>query len=1131
MRLSYLSLLGCFLGLLAPVLVRAQCNPTAAEIPHNGFDEDCDGLDDIFLTLPPYIYMVEGQDFELYFRNVILSKHPLDYVFSVNTPLNGQNLGQKWAFTPAGNNIGEFPISITVKSNGGQTLASAASTVRISPAAAPPDMSTKRLLLLGHSFFDQGYLPEYIYERTHQPGNPPITFHGKRQSWANALARHEGHGGKQARWFYQDPDSPVRYGGKVNMRQYFNEVVCPGCGPDWMVFHLDINEFCAYSSLIGTTLQEIDDSIVSGWNRYSTRLIDSVRVASPNTKIAICFSPMPNARESAFQSTYGGYPVLNDRWRWQKIISRLLFKNVERYGNREAENIYLIPEHLDLDDFAEYSPIDALHPEPFDNDINTHCGYMEIAKSIYAWIRWVEFHPNSSPVVLHTYFHDADGDGYGNAVQIQMAASAPLGYVGQSGDCNDNNPNVHPGAVEVCSNNIDDDCDGAIDEDFIAPIAGCLGTVQLPLDASGAATLTVAQVNQGSFDACSAVTFSLSKNHFSCVDLGTNTVTLHLQDASGNSNFCESAIKVVDVLPPVPSCHSTVQLPLDASGAATLTVAQVNQGSFDACSAVTFSLSKSHFSCVDLGTNTVTLHVQDAAGNASFCESAIKVVDVLPPVSSCHSTVQLPLDASGAATLTVAQVNQGSFDACSAVTFSLSKSHFSCVDIGIDTVTLHVQDAAGNASFCKTAVQVVDLLPPVLSCHSTVQLPLDTNGEAILTVAQVNQGSFDACSAVTFSLSQSHFSCVDLGIDTVTLHMQDAAGNASFCKTAVQIVDVLTPVSSCQNTVQLLLDTNGEATLTVAQVNQGSFDACSAVTFSLSQSHFSCVDLGIDTVTLQVQDAAGNASFCKTAVQVVDLLAPVLICPDLSLDLGPSGQRVVSAAELGAQATDNCGPTTWQPFNDLHLTCQQANTTLTFVLTAQDNSVNIATCVVEIFVTDTTDVDGDGISNCLDACPNDSATASLLPFFIDADLDGFGNGEPILACSQPAGTSINNLDCDDQHSTIYPGATEVMNGLDDDCNGIIDDIIVNTSNLLVSSRLMLFPNPAHDRLWLECQSGHSITTIWMIKPTGQLVRMFGVKDFSRELPEIDVSSLEAGLYWVRVRLDNGEEAMGRFLKI
>ena len=58
-----------------------------------------------------------------------------------------------------------------------------------------------------------------------------------------------------------------------------------------------------------------------------------------------------------------------------------------------------------------------------------------------------------------TLYADADGDGYGDASIFEPACTAPETYVLDATDCDDADPSVHPGAVEV-DDGVDSDCDG-----------------------------------------------------------------------------------------------------------------------------------------------------------------------------------------------------------------------------------------------------------------------------------------------------------------------------------------------------------------------------------------------------------------------------------------------------------------------------------------------------------------------------------------------------------------------------------------------------------------------------------------------------------------------------------------------
>ena len=64
--------------------------------------------------------------------------------------------------------------------------------------------------------------------------------------------------------------------------------------------------------------------------------------------------------------------------------------------------------------------------------------------------------------------------------------------------------------------------------------------------------------------------------------------------------------------------------------------------------------------------------------------------------------------------------------------------------------------------------------------------------------------------------------------------------------------------------------------------------------------------------------------------------------------------------------------------------------------------------------------------------------------YADTDLDGFGAGAEVSVCSLSAGYVLTNTDCNDANAAVNPGATEVCNGTDDDCDGSTDEGVQST---------------------------------------------------------------------------------------
>ncbi|MCB9226854.1 MAG: T9SS type A sorting domain-containing protein [Chitinophagales bacterium] len=82
----------------------------------------------------------------------------------------------------------------------------------------------------------------------------------------------------------------------------------------------------------------------------------------------------------------------------------------------------------------------------------------------------------------------------------------------------------------------------------------------------------------------------------------------------------------------------------------------------------------------------------------------------------------------------------------------------------------------------------------------------------------------------------------------------------------------------------------------------------------------------------------------------------------------------------------------------------------------------------------------DGIDNNCDGNVDEGLT--MYTYYLDADNDGYGSEtDSIVVCNNtaPAGYRANHLDCNDSNGNINPNATEVCDGIDNNCDGNIDE--------------------------------------------------------------------------------------------
>lgn len=242
----------------------------------------------------------------------------------------------------------------------------------------------------------------------------------------------------------------------------------------------------------------------------------------------------------------------------------------------------------------------------------------------------------------------------------------------------------------------------------------------------------------------------------------------------------------------------------------------------------------------------------------------------------------LALNANGQLCIDACDVNNGSYDNNGIAAMWVCPNEFDCCDVGPNVVTLYVMDNCGNiASNCAT-VNVCDNTAPTLTLKpGPYILNLDASGNATLCLNDVVQCAWDACGIEEVELSQTQFTCANLGYNLVEVECEDENENENEQCINVLVRDCIAPVLCLNSNVTVYLNSNGVGCLNVCDVDNGSTDNCCIVSRTLTRNGvtgtsvtFNCCQLGAQYVTFKAYDASGNCSTQGLWVNVVDCIAP-----------------------------------------------------------------------------------------------------------------------------------------------------------------------------------------------------------------------------------------------------------------
>lgn len=123
-------------------------------------------------------------------------------------------------------------------------------------------------------------------------------------------------------------------------------------------------------------------------------------------------------------------------------------------------------------------------------------------------------------------------------------------------------------------------------------------------------------------------------------------------------------------------------------------------------------------------------------------------------------------------------------------------------------------------------------------------------------------------------------------------------------------------------------------------------------------------------------------------------------------------------------------------------------------LRVNDQSGIMASDYVLVDAGEAPDSDGDGVEDSVDCNPTNSELYLMGSWYPDEDQDGYGSTTGFQSCGPWDGYVTDPslaTDCNDRRGDTHPGASEVCNGRDDDCDGTVDNQAVDAQTWYTDS--------------------------------------------------------------------------------
>jgi hypothetical protein len=587
-------------------------------------------------------------------------------------------------------------------------------------------------------------------------------------------------------------------------------------------------------------------------------------------------------------------------------------------------------------------------------------------------------------------YADADGDTYGDDTLVTYACTAQAGTVTRGGDCDDTDPAFHPGADEPdCTDPVDYNCDGS--------------TGYADGDADGWAACTecddgAAAVNPTATEACNGV-----------------------------DDDCDDGIDE-----PGATGEATWYADADGDGYGDPTLAA------SACDAPAgYVADDTDCDDADAAINPATVWQRDADGDG-YGGTTDTVTRCEAPMGYVVGSDDCDDDDDA--------VHPGATEICDGA--AVDEDCDGAVDdddTSLDSTTVYawLADADGDG-------YGADDTAAVYRCAAPSGTAVTTGGDCADGDAAVNPAATEVCDAAN----------TDEDCDGAADDADSAAtGKSTFYTDADADGYGATATRACDLAAGSSVSA-GDCDDTSAAVRPGAVQVCDSA--NADEDCDGAAD-DADTSTSPAsrstfyRDADGDAyGAAGTTTRQCDVPAGYVTnltdCDDTAATISPAGAEVCD----GANTDEDCDGLA----DDDDTSAASGGKITTYADGDRDGygdpSVAAARCdTTAAWVTDYADCDdtrggvnpgvtaescATGYDDDCDGATNEVGATACVDYYVDADGDSYGGGTGVCECAASGSHTVTTAgDCDDTAASIRPGATEVCDGVDQDCDLVADD--------------------------------------------------------------------------------------------